>query len=229
MAKSALMAMGVPALLLSQTALAQSQKPGGGLDLAASTAVGSDYVWRGITQTDGDPAVFATVTASVGGFYLGAGTENVKFGQVRQEYDAWGGYVVKSGEWSFDVGLSFYGYVDSPDPIDTLEVKGAITRATDNSSVGLAAYYTRNYFGTRRSALYLEANGSRKITNGLSASGSIGVQRLAATKDYLTWNAGLSYDLLPGLKADLRYHDMTDDPFGGAGRARLVATATYGF
>jgi uncharacterized protein (TIGR02001 family) len=86
----------------------------------------TDYVWRGVSQSDQKPAVFATVSLGYKGFYAGAGTENVRFAGISQEYDLWGGYVADLGPVKLDVGVVRYGYVDAPVKIDTLEGKAAL-------------------------------------------------------------------------------------------------------
>lgn len=214
---------------LPRDALAQDAASPSPLDISASVAVGSDYVWRGLTQTGGKPAAFATVTLARGGFYAGAGTENVDFDGIGQEYDLWGGYVFTAGDTTVDLGLSFYGYVDAPSRIDTLEAKLALTRKSGALTYGSAAYYTRNYFGTGKPALYVEANGTYQLADGLSGSAALAVQNISELDDYVTWNAGLSYDLGRNLKLDLRYHDTSGFTGGAHGGARGAALLTYSF
>lgn len=200
------------------------------IDVAASIAGSSDYVWRGLTQTGGQPAAFATVTVSAGGFYAGVGTENVDFGGISQEYDLWGGYVFDLGaDTKLDLGLSFYGYVDAPQTIDTLEVKAALTRSDGRFNYGLSGYYTGNYFGTAAPAFYGEFAAGYQITDRLAASAAVGIQSIEALPDYATWNLGGSYDLGHGIKLDARYHDSEKAKVGNVGGARLVGTLTFGF
>lgn len=220
----------VAACLTSQAALAQDDgqvaRATSPIDLSASAAVGSDYVWRGLTQTGGKPAAFVSVTAAHDGFYAGAGTENVDFGGISQEYDLWGGYMFTAGDSTIDLGLSFYGYVDSPQDIDTLEAKLAVTRTRGKLTYSTAAYYTANYFGTGKGALYLEANGAWQLSDKLSGSAAAGIQNISSLDDYVTWNAGLTYQLGKRVKLDLRYHDThgyTEDS------ARGAALLTYAF
>lgn len=214
------------ASLAPQAALAQGSPPSAPIDVSASIAVGSDYVWRGLTQTGGKPAAFVTVTATRGGFYVGAGTENVDFAGISQEYDLWGGYAFTAGDTTVDLGLSFYGYVDAPANIDTLEAKLALTRTRGKLTYGSAAYYTLNYFGSGQDALYLEANGAWQFSDRLAGSAAVGVQTISSLDDYVTWNAGLSYALTKRLKLDLRYHDTDGYPEGSARGAALL---TYAF
>ncbi len=53
---------------------------GDGFSLSASAAFTTDYVFRGISQTDQNPAVQASLDASYGIFYIGMWGSNVDFG-----------------------------------------------------------------------------------------------------------------------------------------------------
>ena len=121
--KLCLTALAAAALVAPAAAQAQD----GPVQLSASLTGATDYVWRGVSQSNQDPAVFAAVNVSAGGFYAGAGTENVHFAGIDQEYDLWGGNVVPLGKAKLDIGVVRYGYVDAPAKIDTLEVKAALS------------------------------------------------------------------------------------------------------
>ena len=83
------------AVLAAATALiAPATAQAKDIDVSASLTGATDYVWRGVSQSNSDPAVFATVNVSAGGFYAGAGTENVDFAGIKQEYDLWAGYTL---------------------------------------------------------------------------------------------------------------------------------------
>lgn len=83
---------------------------GNGLDLSANVALSSDYVWRGVTQTGGDPAVSGGFDLAYDfGLYAGTWASNVTGGS---EFDLYGGVsneMFKSGI-SYDVGVIKYIY-----------------------------------------------------------------------------------------------------------------------
>lgn len=81
------------------------------IDLAAV----SDYRSRGISQTQGDPALQADIMLShASGLYLGAWTSNVDFGfasKTRQEVDYYGGWAWQMAEQvNLDLGYIKYSY-----------------------------------------------------------------------------------------------------------------------
>ena len=87
-----------------------------------SVALTSDYVFRGVSQTDGKPALQGGIEfASEGGFYAGAWGSNVSWLSDLSttaapissslELDVYGGYRGKfSNAVSYDVGLLYYAY-----------------------------------------------------------------------------------------------------------------------
>jgi uncharacterized protein (TIGR02001 family) len=200
------------------------------VQLSASLTGATDYVWRGVSQSNSDPAVFAAVNVNAGGFYAGAGTENVDFAGVKQEWDLWAGYAFDLGKNAkLDLGVVRYGYVDAPADIDTLEVKAGLSGTVGKLGLGVSAYHTWDYFGSGEHATYVEASASAPLTDKLSASAAFGHQQIDNLPDYNTWNAGLTYEVLKGAKVDVRYHDTDTNAFGKLGEARLVGSFTVGF
>ncbi len=222
-----LLCTGAALLTLPATAHADDT----GLDISASLTGATDYVWRGVSQTDEKPAVFAAVNLKYGGFYAGAGTENVDFAGINQEYDLWGGYVFDLGGAKLDLGVVRYGYVDAPVNIDTTEIKAGISGTLGKVGLGLTGYHTWDYFGTGYDGTYVEASASYAVTDKLSLSGAFARQSLEMLPDYNTWNLGASYQVLPGATVDVRYHDTDDDGtlFGTLGDARVVGSFTVSF
>lgn len=204
-------------------------KDASGMTVSVSLSAATDYMFRGVSQTDVKPAVFAAVNAKWHGFYAGAGTENVDFLGINQEYDVWAGYVLPVGKASLDIGVVRYGYVDSPIKIDTVEFKAALSGSVGKLGLGAAGYYTSNYFGSKDGAFYGEATASYPLTDKLSVSGAIGRQEIDHAPDYTTWNLGLSFKVLKGATIDLRYHDTSTSAFGRLGRARVVGSFSVNF
>lgn len=212
-------------------ALPNAAHAGDGVDISASLTGSTNYEWRGVSQSDNHAAVFAAVNAGYKGFYLGAGTENVDFAGIDQEYDVWGGYVLPLGKAKVDVGFVRYGYVDAPVNIDTTEIKGAVTVPIGKASLTGSVYHTWNYFGSNHDATYYEGSVSMPVAPKLSLSGAFGHQTVNNLFNYNTWNLGASYTVLKGASIDLRYHDTDDNGalFGNLGKARVVGSFTVSF
>lgn len=101
----------------------------------------SQYIFRGLTQTNGEPAAQGGFDfAHQSGFYVGTWASNISwlrdFGAYTAggsvEIDIYGGYKgTFAGDFGYDAGLLFYWYPGDTVPggtkADTLEVYGAIS------------------------------------------------------------------------------------------------------
>lgn len=97
-----------------------------------SAALTTDYVWRGTTQTQGDPAVQAGFKASAGnGLYGAVWGSNVEFApetHASSELDftvGWGGAL--SDDWSLDANLTHYRYPSAAVDLNWTEAIGTLT------------------------------------------------------------------------------------------------------
>src|SRR3982751_704951 len=72
--------------------------------LAFNIGANTDYVFRGISQTDEDPSVFGGVDATFAGIgYAGVWVSNVDFGNgTDAEFDLYAGVKPTAGPVSFD-------------------------------------------------------------------------------------------------------------------------------
>ena len=136
---------------------------------SANVMLTSDYVYRGISQTDEDPALQGGFDYShASGLYLGVWASNVEFGHViggdddsdvfnfnhaSLEIDVYGGM---TGEFanglSWDVGATYYAYPDSTDPVahgdfDFLEFSGSLSYTWDIATADIGVAYSADFFG----------------------------------------------------------------------------------
>jgi uncharacterized protein (TIGR02001 family) len=86
------------------------------LDISGSLTLGSDYLWRGVSQK-GSTAISAGVDVEHNGFYAGAWASEVDYGDKSEyEYDFYSGYTYNiNEELAFDLGLIQYNFNDEPD------------------------------------------------------------------------------------------------------------------
>lgn len=81
--------------------------------LSANAAVSSNYLWRGITQTQDSAAVSGGIDYShKSGAYAGTWASNVDFGggSSGSETDFYFGYAGEAEGMTYDVGYIYYGY-----------------------------------------------------------------------------------------------------------------------
>ena len=85
-------------------------------ETSANVAVTSNYVWRGLTQTDDKAALQAGLDWSdKNGLYAGAWASNVDFGtDATAEIDTYFGYSGEVNEFGYDIGYLAYNYHGEP-------------------------------------------------------------------------------------------------------------------
>jgi uncharacterized protein (TIGR02001 family) len=221
---------------------------GGGFSLSASAAFTTDYVFRGISQTDENPAVQASLDAAYGIFYIGMWGSNVDFGGgpagqdlANIEIDYYAGIAPEWRGISFDIGGIYYTYPGAFDPggeFDYFELKtGMAYTFMDALTVGVTNYWSPEFFGETGSANALEIAGEYVFGNQLfnffdpSVSGLVGFQSLKGNGDYTYWNAGLTLGFMDNFSADVRYWD-TDISSGACTSicdSRVVGTLSASF
>jgi uncharacterized protein (TIGR02001 family) len=85
-------------------------------DIAFGSSLATDYVWRGVTQSDHEPSVAAYFEPRVNinpnlQLYAGVAGESIKFANdAAAEIDFYGGLRPTVGPLAFDIGLWYYYY-----------------------------------------------------------------------------------------------------------------------
>ena len=201
--------------------------------VSGSAALTSDYVFRGVSQTNGDPAVQAGVEyAAHSGFYAGTWGSNVSWlsdysaagtsVSSSLELDAYAGYRGKFGERvSYDVGALYYWYpgdypagFNSP---DTGEVYVGLTvAATDALSVGAKySHALTDLFGYVDSdgSGYLDVSASYALDDGWSLVAHGGKQWIENNEayEYADWKLGVSKAFDNGFAVAAAYTDTDAD------------------
>jgi uncharacterized protein (TIGR02001 family) len=201
----------------AQTAPAAPAAP----EVTYNVGVVSQYRYRGIAQTKGDPALQGGVDyANANGFYLGAWGSTIKWideagvgsnvkGPV--ELDIYGGYKFEAAGVAYDVGYLRYQYVGN-----TLKNAGAAwVNANTDEVYGAATYgvFTAKYsyafsnlFGVdnTRGSEYLDLSANFDMGNGYTLVPHLGRQRIAnQTTSYNDVALTLNKDLGNGLTANV--------------------------
>ena len=205
------------------------------LKLSYNGGVVSDYVFRGVSQTQEDPAIQGGIDLTYGIGYAGVWASNVDFGtdDPSAEIDVYAGLRPTMGDTSFDLGVLYYSYIDdkapptsppvaSPGSFSYLEFKAAVSRPIGPATAGIAAYYSPQYPLTKGSSLYYELNASIPVVDKLTLSGAVGEQEISQGAEYATWNVGLTYALTSNISADLRYSDTDEHDLGKIYGDRVV-------
>jgi uncharacterized protein (TIGR02001 family) len=185
--------------------------------VSATVTMTSDYVFRGVSQTDNGPAIQGSFDYSNGIFYAGAWASNVDFGSVgaesgTMELDLYVGLTPTTGPVSWDFALVGYFYPNGDDDaiggeLDYYEgIVGASINPTEAFTLGGQIAYSPEFFGETGDGFYYEVNGGYALTEAFSVSAAWGNQDIDELDDYDTWNIGGTL-ALHGFEVDLRYHD----------------------
>lgn len=181
-------------------------------EVSVNAAVTSNYVWRGVTQSDSGPAIQAGVDYSTDIAYVGAWASSVDFGGPgTTEIDLFAGVTPSVGIVDFD--FSVYGYFypqadDSGAESDFFEFAAAASiEVAEPLVIGAAFYYSPEFYGETGDATYVEVNGAYAFTDKFALSAAYGSQDVDALGDYATWNLGGTLTL-DAWAFDLRYHDV---------------------
>jgi uncharacterized protein (TIGR02001 family) len=228
-----LIAVAVAGALAAPLAFAQDATPS---PLTFNVGIVSDYLFRGISQTHGDPALQGGVDyLHPSGFYVGAWASSITWvkdwlGKGSTEIDVYGGYKnsFAGGDWTYDVGLISYNYPGhgsaSPGNLanpNTTEVYGALgykwltakySHTTSSHFVGW--YGGPAYDQKTRGSGYFELNASYDLGNGWGLVGHAGHQKVknsvavggVSDASYSDWKIGVTKDVGFGV-VGLAYSD----------------------
>lgn len=173
------------------------------LGLSGNVGVASNYIWRGVTQTDDQAAISGGLDLSTDmGLYLGTWVSNVDFGGDKgYEMDLYGGY---AGEWDrlgYDVGVILYAYPTQDSSDDQLNFSeaylGGSYALSDALSIGANVAYT--YWARADDGddnWYYAANldYALPIFNGIDTSVYVGrydFDKSSFAKSYVHWGASV--------------------------------------
>lgn len=192
---------------------------------SGNVALSSEYVWRGVSQSNSDPAISGGFDYSNGMFYAGTWASNVDFQDepedTNMEIDFYGGIAGETeGGLSWDVGVIYYAYPDADTAdYDFVELKGALGYTfTSGVSVGGAVFWDPD-----NQNVYVEGSAGYSFTDAFSVDATLGNYSFDAGGDYTNWSVGATYSTPVGIDLGLRYWD-TDIKATSIAEDRVVFT-----
>ena len=143
---------------VAATILASSSLANAG-DIEANVALATDYVFRGFSQTNEDPAISGGFDyAFDNGFSIGTWASNVNFGEgsnTSSEIDLYAGYGFEVSEGvTVDLSYVYFAYPGETDNFNYSEFLASVS--FNDLSLGLV--YSPDYFGSDDSAIVLNAD-----------------------------------------------------------------------
>lgn len=183
-------------------------------DVGSYVALTSDYVKRGVTQSDGDPAIqLGTEIELENGFYLGAwgSTTDISNAPSRQrdvEVNYYAGYEFSFSEsWRFSVGAVAYQYPGQTGNVDYNYEEYSLGTNFDDR-VWLEISYSPDLYNTGRSASNIDLFAEWPINSAWFIGGGAGYYDVSDLTDsaYFYFQLGITASLR-WADIDLRIHD----------------------
>jgi uncharacterized protein (TIGR02001 family) len=244
-----------PSLLCAVAALplaAHAQAPQPDYTLSGNLTIGSDYRFRGFSQTDYQPTIQGGADfAHKSGFYLGNWNSNISstlYNGAPIEMDFYGGWKTTIEGFGLDVGVIYYYYPGTgeynpdfePDNFEAY-IGGSF------GPVSLKYYYSfTDFFGLKGPGVdtdgsqYLDLSGTFDVGSGFAVVGHVGYQKVKnytqlggiddTVWDYKlggTWDIGGSGWILGAFWVGTSEEDFfltAENPPRGAGKSSFLAT-----
>lgn len=211
---------------------ATSMAPAAAQTVSGNVALTTNYVFRGVTQSDDGPAIqggFDLETEA--GFYAGTWASSVDFGDdTSLEIDFYGGYGFAAGGFDLDVGAIYYAYPGAPQvgggDQDFVEIHGGISRAFGPVEWSGSLAWSPDFYGETGQAWYAQAGLGFEIADGLTIDGAVGFSRFDdfPGADYEDYQIGLSGTVLETIGWDIRYFDVS----GGDESIAFTVSQSFG-
>lgn len=183
----------------------------------------SDYRFRGVSRSSGDPAAQASVRAdTLPGFYASAWASSVAgYAGADAEVDVYGGWTRNIGGWHPDAGV--YGYLfPGGRGANFYEVYGAISRDLGPASATVGVNYAPPQRGGRDNAYVYASLGAGIPRTPVSLRASVGYEDGFEARRKIDWSLGGSVKAGRRFTLGLKYVDT--DTRGGHAGAGVVAS-----
>lgn len=205
-------------LVMASSAMAWESEDGQH-STSASVAMSSDYVWRGYSQTDSEPAISGSFDyGHASGLYAGTWASNVDFGltgsdgntdQAHIEVDVYAGFASEFGDTgiSYDLGVLRYIYPGT-DSGDWNEYYASLGYSFFSAGVA----YTDDVYGSDEDATYYSLGFDYDLPMNVALSLGYGYYDydMSGIDNPTDYRIGLSTEVV-GFGVDLTYTDTDSD------------------
>jgi len=212
--------------------------------IAGNFGIYSQYVFRGLTQTDRKPAAQGGFDyANTNGIYLGTWASNISWlhdaGVCNHgcslEWDFYGGWKYAiNDDWGTDIGLLYYyypgSYVDGATNPDTTEIYAAVSWKWASLKYSYSLDHT---FGVPDNAGYIDLSANYPINDAWTLNAHVGRQDYKGSTngvsndvfDYTDWKLGVTW-AVNGYNIGAYYTDSNARDAGYTLAGRNIGKAT---
>jgi uncharacterized protein (TIGR02001 family) len=181
----------------------------------------TDYVFRGISQSNEEPTVQGNIDWAdpALGLYLGVWGSGVDLAESSSEFDFYAGIAKEYAgiDWKFGGIYYLYPGADSNDDYDYWEAMISATYDFEVLAATAGLNYSPDFFAGSGDAVYASIGATIPLNDSFSLDTGYAYQWIDdntafGSPDYGTWSLGLTY-AVKGFNLNLRYHDTDlDEP-----------------
>lgn len=184
-------------------------------EFSGNVALTSNYIYRGVTQSNDGPAISGGFDYEQDIFYAGVWGSSVEWDGTSLEVDYYVGATPSYKNFNFDIGLIYYTYPDAPsDPEQNfVEIYGGVSTTIEELvEVGASLAISPEFYGESGQAYYTALDASVPLPGDtFSLAAHYGYQAFDddLVDDYSDYNIGVtaSYE---GFDLTLGYSDTSD-------------------
>ena len=197
-------------------------------EFSANVAMTTDYIFRGVSQNDNDPAIQGGFDYShKSGLYAGVWASNVSgYAGSSMEMDLYLGWGGEIAGLSIDVGALRYDYPNTTNKDNvTDEYHFGVSKKFGSVSTGLTFNFSNDFYGAG-DATYLDFGAEMPLTKSITAAVHYGITDYddnTRGTDYDDWSVGLSTER-DGFGFDLTYTDTDSGCTGSTCDGQFVFT-----
>ncbi len=202
--------------------------------LSANVGFFSDYVFRGVSQTDEAMSIQGGFDYEhETGLHAGVWGSTVDFNNAQDgslELDITAGYANEVAGFSYDIGGIYYAYpgADSTLNYEFWEAYFSLGyQVHEDVALNAGVNYSPEYFGNTGDATYWHAGVEVALPYEVTAAAHVGRQEIDQSTNYTDWSLGLGYSW-EGLDFSLAYTD-TDLNQNDLDNARVVFGVSKSF
>jgi uncharacterized protein (TIGR02001 family) len=185
---------------------------------SAEITVVTDYVYRGVSFSEGHPAIQAygewsnAGASQFSGLHAGGWVSSIDFGpNDPAKAEVWGfaGYQGGKESLTYDVGIVYTTYPGAPTSLHYgyFEAYGSLGTKFGPMTLTGTAHYTPDYSGDAGRALFMDFDGEMPLTGPLKLVAGVGYADVkpAAGAKYTYWSLGVAATW-HGFTAAVRYY-----------------------
>lgn len=212
--------------MLTASSLAMAwESEDGAHSTSASVALASDYVWRGYSQTDEDPAISGSFDyGHSSGLYAGVWASNVDFDDdASSEIDIYAGFSSEFGDSGIGYDVGILRYIYDSESYDWNEVYASLSYSY--FSVGVA--HSGSVYDSSEDGTYYSAGFDYDLPYDIAFSSGVGYYDYdsdVSDDDHTDYRVGISKEMI-GFDFGLTYTGMDsdgEDAYGDLADDRVV-------